>query len=141
MIRRNYRNNGDYQIKYGPYGAEIAEYLEGGNCGCSNCLKGAGFFDSIADALPDILRYVPIAGSAMSVVSSEILNALDPYRQNPRNPIKYKPEYSKAPQRGAYLTNQYKSARDRLNKGRGGMTQNKKKKKKVKYQIQPYYIE
>ncbi len=38
-INREYNHEGNYLIDYDNDGVEIANY-EGGNCGCSNCLKG-----------------------------------------------------------------------------------------------------
>jgi hypothetical protein len=94
MIRRTYNNNGQYTINLNNAMMEVADYLSGGNCGCSSCIKdavGGNIFDTIANAMPDIVSAVPIFGPLLSAAAEGTLSLLDPYRKNPRNPRT--PEY------------------------------------------------
>lgn len=62
-------------------------------CGCEVCALGAGFFDWIANLVPELVGNVPILGSILKPVANATLDALDPYRKNPRNPkqVEYVP--------------------------------------------------
>jgi len=146
MIRRTY-NNGQYQINLNNSMMEVANYLAGGNCGCSCCIKdavGGNIFDDIANAMPDILKYVPIFGKDILAPAAEAtLSLLDPYRKNPRNPRT--PEYIPPPppvfqpsaqnQRYIDLNKQIMPNYRPATGGKSRRKPIKKQKKKVRFQV------
>lgn len=96
-------------------------------CDCSICesanahIMGGNIFDTIANAMPSILKYVPIFGPLLSGAAEGTLEILDPYRKNPRNPRQ--PSPPPPPKYQPIATAYTKAQQDiisRLNPKRGG---------------------
>ena len=71
MIQRPYTDDGLYNITLTGTGKRrLKSYLKGGNCGCSNCLTGSGFFDDVANFFEhtgaDIVSLVPEVGGPIA---------------------------------------------------------------------------
>jgi len=98
-------------------------------CKCPACLEGGNIFDELANFMPTALKYVPIFGDLLSSGAELTLDALEPYRKNPRHPKEpeaepyQKPAYQ--PMNTAYSSEQQDIVK-RL-QGRG--------KKKVRFNV------
>jgi len=100
------------------------------NCDCEHCeegmehvnelMSGGNIFDTISNAMPFLLNFVPLVGPVLSRTAQGVLDVLDPYRKNPQHPqapqlpppppfVPFKTDYSK----------QQLSLKDRINKAQG----------------------
>ena len=99
-------------------------------CDCSICesanahIMGGNIFDTIANAMPSILKYVPIFGPILSGAAEGTLEILDPYRKNPRNPQQPSQPSPPPPPKYQPIATAYTKAQQdiisRLNPKRGG---------------------
>jgi hypothetical protein len=99
-------------------------------CDCSICesanahIMGGNIFDTLANAMPSILKYVPIFGPLLSGAAEGTLEILDPYRKNPRNPRQPSPPTPPPPPKYQPIATAYTKAQQdiisRLNPKRGG---------------------
>ena len=131
-IRRKYNQDGSYLInlkggrkmlpikggRKNPTRNGFYTKLQGGNCGCSNCLSGSGFFDEVNQLLPTALGFVPGIGSVLQGTAQGVLNALRPPEDNTPPPVHYSPLIEK--QTGQYASNQYQQMLANANKRMSG---------------------
>ena len=113
-IRRKYNRDGSYLINLKGGRKMRVPPFYGGNCGCSNCLSGSGFFDEVNKLLPTALGFVPGVGSVLQGTAQGVLNALRPPEDNTPPPVHYSPLVEK--QTGQYTSNQYQQAIANANK-------------------------
>lgn len=139
MINRQYGVNGEYGINLTGGRKKRVKKMKGGNCGCSSCLSGSGFFEDALDWISntgaDIVSNVPIVGRPIGTLwrhGNDLGELLSPsyHRPQPNRPVVLPPhKYVNLPKQ--QQTQQYGRAQDLLNnpRGRGKITDFVKKHK------------
>jgi len=144
-IVRDYLRDGSNQINlhggncgcsdcmsgYGTDGSMDSQYSNRDcDCDCEHCeegmehvnelMSGGNIFDSIANAMPFLLNFIPEIGPVLSMTAQGVLDVLDPYRKNPQHPQAPQPPPPPpfVPLKTDYSQQQL-SLKDRINKAQG----------------------